>query len=225
MSSERKLTSARANGAKAAGRKTAEGIARSAANAITHGLTSRKIVLSTESDTQFEQLRESYILEFAPRTQVEADLVDQFIAARWRLERLWSIETSLFDLEMSDQKAQIQKDFEAIDDDTRLAIAFRSLADGSRTLSLLNRYEARLQRACSSALESLRTLREIQELQNDPNPKNEHSPEPSLSTSDERHATSSCDERQATSSFPNAPQPTTVAPTAPPVAPVGQSCP
>jgi hypothetical protein len=178
MSSERKLASARANGAKAAGRKTPEGIARSSANAITHGLTSRKIVLSTESDTQFEQLREAYILELAPRSQVEADLVDQFVAARWRLERLWSIETSLFDLEMSDQKAQIQKDFEAIDDDTRLAIAFRSLADNSRTLGLLNRYEARLQRTCRNALESLRTLREIQELQNDPNPKIEHSPEP-----------------------------------------------
>jgi hypothetical protein len=38
-------------------RKTPDGIAKSAANAITHSLTSRKIVRSSDSHTQFEQPR------------------------------------------------------------------------------------------------------------------------------------------------------------------------
>lgn len=203
MSSARKVQSARAIGAKAAGRKTPEGIARSAANAITHGLTSRKIVLATESEAEFLKLRESYLLQFSPRNQVEADLVDQMIAARWRLERLWNIETSLLDLELVKQRPQIEKEYEVIDDDTRLALAFTGLSDNSRTLALLNRYEARMQRTYRGALESLRTLREIQKLQNDPNPNNELSPEPP-SPSQFRQATS--DARQA---VPPHPTPTT----------------
>jgi hypothetical protein len=48
MSSERKLTSARADGAKAAGRKTGEGIARTAANAKFENC---KTTLIPKSDT------------------------------------------------------------------------------------------------------------------------------------------------------------------------------
>jgi hypothetical protein len=108
------------------------------------------------------------------------------------------------------QRPQIEKEYEAIDDDTRLALAFTGLSDNSRTLALLNRYEARMQRTYRGALESLRTLREIQKLQNDPNPKIEHSPEPLDSslfrqaTSDERHTIATNDERSS-----NTPQPTT----------------
>jgi hypothetical protein len=124
------------------------------------------------------RLRESYLLQFSPRNQVEADLVDQMIAARWRLERLWNIETSLLDLELVKQRPQIEEEYEVIDDDLRLALAFSSLSDNSRTLALLNRYEARMQRTYRSALESLHTLREMEKLQNDPNPEIEHSPDP-----------------------------------------------
>lgn len=170
MSTNRRTKSARENGAKARGTKTPEGIARSSANAITHGLTSHTIVLATESEAEFLKLRESYLLQFSPRNQVEADIVDQLIAARWRLVRLWSIETSLLDLELVRQQPAIEEEFEVLESDVQLAIAFQSLADKSRALALLNRYEARLQRTCNRALESLRVLREIQNLQNDPKP-------------------------------------------------------
>lgn len=172
MSSQLKIQTARQNGAKARDSKTSEGIARSSANAITHGLTSRKIVLATESEEEFLRLRQTYLLQFAPGNPVEADIVDQLIAARWRLERLWNIETSLLDLELVRQKAGIEEEFELIDDDTRMALAFDSLARNSGTLALLNRYEARLQRTYNRALESLRALREMQKLQNDPKPSN-----------------------------------------------------
>jgi hypothetical protein len=164
-----KIQAARENGARSRGPKTPEGIARASANAIKHGLTSTKIVLATESEADFLKLRENYLLQFAPRNQVEADLVDQLIAARWRLERIRNIEASLLDLELVRQQDEIEQEFETIDADVRMAIAFDSVARKSGTLALLNRYEARLERTYSRALESLRTLREIQELQNEPN--------------------------------------------------------
>jgi hypothetical protein len=63
MSSEQTLPSARAKGAKAAWRETPEKIVRPATNAITHSLTSRRIVRSSDSHNQLEQLR---ALEFLP---------------------------------------------------------------------------------------------------------------------------------------------------------------
>jgi hypothetical protein len=182
MSSERKLRSARANGAKAQGTKTPEGIMRSAANAITHGLTCSNIVVANESAAQFQILRESCLRELDPQTQLEADLVEELIAARWRLARVRGLEAGLLDLEMVKQEEQIREDFETLDGETRLAIAFRTLADDSRALGLLNRYEARFHRVCQRVLESLRFLRQDRDsknekLQNDPNPKNEHSVE------------------------------------------------
>lgn len=164
-----KIQAARENGAKSRGPKTPEGIARSSANATKHGLASTKIVLATESEDEFLKLRENYLLQFAPRNQVEADLVDQLIAARWRLERIRNIEASLLDLELVRQQDEIEQEFETIDADVRMAIAFDSVARKSGTLALLNRYEARLERTYSRALQSLRTLREIQKVQNEPN--------------------------------------------------------
>jgi proteasome lid subunit RPN8/RPN11 len=176
VSSERKIQSARANGAKSRGPKTFEGRAKSARNAIKHGLTSETIVLQTESAGQFDSLRQSYIDRLAPADQVEADLVDQIVAARWRLERVWEMETALLDLEMVRQRPRIEAEFIDLDQPTRKALAFKELVEDSRALALLNRYEIGFQRTINRALETLRRLRETekQNLPNEPNPISEH---------------------------------------------------
>lgn len=173
MSSLRKIRSARANGALSRGPVTPEGLATSSQNALKHGLASRGIVLGNESESEFQQLREAYLLRFNPRTEIEADLVEQLVAARWRMERTWAMETALLDLEMAEQRENIEKEFEAIDEETRTALAFRALCDGSRTLAMLSRYETRFRRATERILESLRRFREKgrqenEKLQNEP---------------------------------------------------------
>ncbi len=178
MSSERKIQSARANGAKSRGPKTPEGRARSARNAITHGLSSETIVLENESTERFESLRQAYIDQFAPANQVEADLVDQIVAARWRLERAWGMETAFLDLEILKQRPQIEREFEEIAEPTRTALAFKALCEDSSALTNLNRYEIRCQRTINRTLETLRRLREKETVQNEPNPKNEQITEP-----------------------------------------------
>ncbi len=174
MSSLLKIRSARANGALSRGPVTPEGLARSSQNALEHGLTSRGIVLSNESQSELQQLREAYLLRFNPQTGIETGLVEQLAAARWRMERTWAIETALFDLEMAKQQDNAGNEFDAIDAETRIALAFRSLCDESPTLATLCRYEARYRRASERILESLRGLqgtgrRENGKLQNEPN--------------------------------------------------------
>ncbi len=173
MSSIPKIESARANGARSRGPATAEGRARSSKNAIKHGLSSRAIVLSNESESDFEKLLESYLAQFNPQSEIETSLVEQLVAARWRMQRVWAIETALLDLEMVEQKDAVDQKYEAIDEVARTALAFRALCDNSRALNLLSRYESQFRRASERILDSLLRLRyqqlENKELQNEPN--------------------------------------------------------
>ena len=86
MEDRRSLTSA-INGAQSHGPTSPEGKARSARNAEKHGMYSSAVVLSHESQEEFALLQERYYQRFHPASQPEADLVDQMIAATWRLRR------------------------------------------------------------------------------------------------------------------------------------------
>jgi hypothetical protein len=67
MSSQRKINSARTNGAKYHGPKTEAGRRKSAMNALTHGLyAASSIVLNQESPEQYQALLDAYTRQFQP---------------------------------------------------------------------------------------------------------------------------------------------------------------
>ena len=81
-----------------------------------------------------------------PANAIEKDLVDQMVAARWRVRRLWTIETALLDTEIVLRQPEVKKQFKTLDGAIELALAFRSLVDESTSLSLAHRTLRRLQR-------------------------------------------------------------------------------
>jgi hypothetical protein len=89
MSTQLKSDTARANGAKSQGPKTAQGREISSRNSTKHGLSPRNpLVLECESDDDFQSVHDSQMEIHQPVTPAEMDLVDQMIAARWRILRL-----------------------------------------------------------------------------------------------------------------------------------------
>ena len=68
--------------------KTPEGIQKSAMNAVRHGLTGKTLVLCNESQAQFDALTQRYIRKFQPQDEVDMELIDDLVAARWRLQRV-----------------------------------------------------------------------------------------------------------------------------------------
>src|SRR5260370_1602951 len=60
---------------------------------------------------------------------------------------------------MDNQPDHIEKDFEKIDHPTRFAVAFKSLADNSKSLQLYLRYETAITRQYDQALKQLLALR------------------------------------------------------------------
>ena len=150
MSSEKRITASRANGALSRGPKTPQGKARSSRNATRHGLLARVIVLEEEPEDAFRKLCHAYDTRFEPRDEVEAGMVHEMVANYWRLRRAWAIENRYFDTAMAVQDGPCATD--------RLMSAFSSLADSNR-LDLLHRYETRIHMMFQRALRNLLALR------------------------------------------------------------------
>jgi hypothetical protein len=147
---------ARLNGAKSHGPRTESGKARSAMNAARHGLSGeRLVVLNNENDAAFRELFQSFLDKFRPEDAVEHEIVLQAAAARWRLRRIWQLETALFDAEMDNQAEQLTRQYVSFDEGTRQARAFAAMADNSGSLSLLNRYERSISREYERAMRAL----------------------------------------------------------------------
>ncbi len=169
MSSLRRIAASRANGALSKGPKSPETLRVSAGNSLRHGLTARTVLLTNESPTLFQESLNAYLLRLQPRDQVEADLVEEIVVVKWRQRRLWGIETASLNLEMARQDPDLNTRCN-VEEPIRQAIAFKTLADESNSLHLLNRYETRLIQTCERALLNLRFLRLMPVEPNEPSP-------------------------------------------------------
>ena len=153
---------ARLNGSKSKGPKTPEGRHKSSLNALKHGLCSSSVLLSNESQARFTAHRDGYIARFSPADTVELDLIDQIVAASWRLRRALAMESAAYEREMV-RRAPECEDFT---EDDRPFTAIQSLADNSRFPAHLSRYESRVHRMYHRALEALQGLKKTS--QNEP---------------------------------------------------------
>src|SRR4029077_19317138 len=128
MVSNLKSETARANGAKSRGPTTAEGKEKSSRNAVKHGLTagSGNILLDSEDPDEFQQIFNKLLGIHEPATPAENDLVEEMVAARWRIRRMWTIETNLFNVEILTQQSSPSVS-EGADPGIHLAMAYRAL--------------------------------------------------------------------------------------------------
>ena len=171
MPSELKSETSRANGAKSHGPTTAAGKEASSRNSLKHGMTARNTyILDCESAAEFKEFWAEHIAIHQPVTPPERELVEQMAIARWRIRRFVGAETVLIDCEMVRNREKVAKEFGPTDSDLHLAMAIRSLADESRCLSLMSRYESRLQRCHDKAYAALRELQRSRASQPTPQP-------------------------------------------------------
>jgi hypothetical protein len=171
MPSELKSETARINGAKSHGPKTPEGKEASSRNSLKHGFTARNTyILECESKEEFQEFHAEHIAIHLPVTAPEKELVEQMAIARWRIRRFVNAETVLIDCEVVRNRAKVEKEFATLGCDVHVAMAIRSLADESRALSLMSRYEARHQRTHDKAYAALRELQQARASQPEPEP-------------------------------------------------------
>ena len=95
MVSQRQLEANRANAKRSTGPKSASGKARSRLNAVTHGLTSRQLVVGAEKPEDFDALREALFADLEPSGALQCELVDEIARFKWRLRRIPVLEADL----------------------------------------------------------------------------------------------------------------------------------
>ncbi len=120
------------------------------------------MVLACECDEDFQKMLAYYDKSYRPGSEVEKDLVDEMVSARWRMQRLRMIETALMDSEI---ERALPEDDTPEDGGYRIAFALRRLIDESRAISLVSRYESPLHRMQER---NHRILRELQQAANRP---------------------------------------------------------
>jgi hypothetical protein len=149
MSSQRRIDSSRANGAKSRGAVTPAGKFNSSRNNLRHGLLAKSAVLEEERSEAFLELLADLNREHNAQTETQRTLVEHMAMARWRIARLWAIERELLQSEIH-KPEHIQKSPTA-----RVTSAFASLVERDSVFSLLNRYEARFDRQYARSLNLL----------------------------------------------------------------------
>jgi hypothetical protein len=146
---------------------TAAGKSRSSQNALRHGLLARCLVLQDESSENFQALLDQHLERLQPADALELGMVEEMVAAWWRMRRIWAIETHMLDTAASALESTGAEETAL----GRITAAFKDLA-ASPALPLLNRYETRLHIVHRRALQSLLMLRAV--APNEPSPISEH---------------------------------------------------
>jgi hypothetical protein len=145
--SNARAEASRKNGARSRGPKTPEGKARSAQNALRHGLCAlRYVVLPDESAAEFQALQEALIDELAPEGALQLVLARRVAVAAWRLARADRMEVELFE----------ERRWEAGDP---LGLALIRDGNGTRSFETLMRYRGA---AMAEFMRALKTLKALQ---------------------------------------------------------------
>ena len=145
MAAMRSRSANRKNALKSTGPKTPEGKARSAMNALKHGILSRKLLLPDEDQAAFEEFRTSLMGRLDFEGEMEALLADRVVAAAWRLRRMQAAEVSIL----------VQERVNWSGEDRGLGYAFMR----GDAVNRLCRYESALERAFYRALNALERRR------------------------------------------------------------------
>jgi len=141
-----RAAASRRNGARSGGPRTAEGKARSAQNALKHGLCAQQfVVLGDEDARAFAALEAAVLEELAPEGVLQRLLAGRIVRAAWRLERAERIEMELFEDRMGKEG--------------NLALALIRDGNTTRSFDTLLRYRG------SALAEFFRALRLLQALQ------------------------------------------------------------
>jgi hypothetical protein len=90
------LSEAKTQKTPSTGPTSAEGKAVSSQNALKTGLTGKTVLLPTDDPATFEKHVAAYFAEYQPEGLRECEIVQSLAETRWRLNRIFSLETAIF---------------------------------------------------------------------------------------------------------------------------------
>jgi len=136
-----KVLAGRSGSPSGRGPKTPAGKARVSINALTHGISSTRLVVPGESSTEWETYRRTVVEALAPAGALELALAERVASALWRLQRVTAYEVA------------------AIAERQHLEVASARLLPHPDEIDKIARYEGHLGRQLYQALHELEAMR------------------------------------------------------------------
>ncbi len=158
MATQKQIDANRANALNSTGPQTPAGKAAVRLNALKHGLTAQDAVLPFEDKDQFDEIAKAYEEHYQPLGPVEILLVQQIVMAAWRLCRVRGMETAAIELRLAQYASGLDHECRGLSGVHRLASVFLRDARDANSLTILPRYEARVERSFYRALHELQRL-------------------------------------------------------------------
>lgn len=97
MATKAQIIANRRNALKSTGPTTTEGKAIVSQNAVKHGLTAGKTVISSENQADFDLYRDRMLAELTPDSPVQTMLAERIVSLSWRLRRAINIQNQTID--------------------------------------------------------------------------------------------------------------------------------
>ena len=97
MSTNAQTCANRQNAQRSTGPRTSEGKAAVSQNAVKHGLSARRDVISSESQADFDLYSEQLLAELTPVSPMESMLAERIVTLSWRLKRVCRIQNQTID--------------------------------------------------------------------------------------------------------------------------------
>jgi len=148
------------------GPKTAEGKARSALNAVTHGLTAQHpVALWFEQEEAWTAFRQGIVASLSPEGEGERALAEKIALTLWRQNRVAAYETHRTNLALAATPGEVERDLRhdhtAADAEARMrAKLTERLLLNEFELQKLQRYESHLGRELSRLFKHLHQLQD-----------------------------------------------------------------
>jgi len=175
MTSEAQILANRRNAQKSTGPRTSEGKAAVSQNAVKHGLLATHVVISSESQADFDLYRDQILAELTPASPMESMLAERIVSLSWRLKRARRIQNQTIDaLNAPNTSNQLTKLTQSLlykgqdqpQEDPNLALGRLAIKDFSngRVLDRLLMYERRMEHSLYKTILELQRLHLIKKL-------------------------------------------------------------
>ncbi len=193
MATQAQIIANRRNAQRSTGPLTPRGKALASKNSLKHGLLSRRNVITTESQEEFDHHRDALLNELDAQTPMESMLADRIVSLSWRLKRADLTQNQTIDVltekDATNPLAKLAKSFglkglplpqpDPADSNPDLILGRIALKDFSneRVLDRLLMYERRIEHSLFKTmleLQRLRLLRNLEPLDPNLQPENRH---------------------------------------------------
>jgi len=158
MATDEQIKANQQNSKLSSGPRSDAGLKSSSKNAQKHGFTGHTLLLPPEEEEPFREFKAKHLAELAPAGVNEEASAYQIIDNRWRLNQITATEAAIYELGRMDHAEK----FAAFPPEKVTAMCRAlTLNEKHKDLSLLNRYQTRLNRQVTLDLKDLEERQRI----------------------------------------------------------------